>query len=190
MEYKELFKQIYRLIRQPRNEWQTIVEHEKDSTKVINNFVIPMTGICALCAFLGQLFQGAGFEKALIAVIISLGKNFGGVYFTFFILQETAKFFGTKRNKTAHLQLVGYSFVAIFTIDIIYKLIPEFFFLPILQLYILYIIWEASEIVVKIEDKKRVMYVFFTSITMLALSSAIGTILSKTIKASSEIIAA
>ncbi len=188
MEYKRLFNQIYRLLRQPRNEWQRIVEQEKDSTNVINNFVLPMIGLCALSSLLGQLFQGEGFEKALIAVIVSLGKNFGGIYITFFILQETTKYFGLERNKTAHLQLIGYGFVTIFTVDIIHKLIPELIFLPFLQLYLLYTIWEASEIVIKIDDKKRVIYVLFVTLLMLSISTGIDTVLSNTIKASSEIV--
>lgn len=189
MQYKELFKRTYRLLRQPRDEWQTIVAQEKDSNKVINDFVLPMVGLCALTAFLGQLFQGAGFEKALIAVIVSLGKNFGGVYLTFFILQESVKFFGLQRSKIAHMQMAGYGFVTIFVVDIIYKLIPELFFLPILELYLVYIIWEASDLVVKIDDKRRVAYVLFVSFLILILSFGIDAVLSNTIKASSEIVA-
>ncbi len=189
MQYKELFKRTYMLLRQPRTEWQNIVNQEQDKDKTINDFVLPMVGVCALAAFLGQLFQGAGLEKALIAVIVSLGKNLGGVFLTFLILQETAKYFGLKRDKTAHMQLAGYGFVTIFVVDIVYKLIPEFFFLPVLQLYLIYIMWEASETVAKVEDKRRVAYVLFISFLILILSIGIDNILSHTIKASTEIVA-
>lgn len=189
MQYKELFKRTYNLLRQPRLEWQKIAEEENNHTKVINDFVLPMIGLCALSAFLGQLFQSSGLEKALIAVIVSLGKHFGAVYLSFFILQETASYFGLKRNKTAFMQIAGYGLVTVFVVDIVYKLIPELFFLPILELYIIYLIWEGVEVLTTIDDKKRVSYVLFAALLLLALSFGIEAILSNTIVASSEIVA-
>jgi len=190
MQYKELFKRTYRLLRQPRQEWQVIAGEEKSSNKVINDFALPMIGLCALSAFLGQLFQSSGLEKALIAVIISLGKNFGAIYITFFILQESAKFWGLKRNNTAFMQLAGYGLAISFVVDIVYKLIPELFFLPVLELYIIYFIWEGVEALISINEKKRVAFVLFVALLLLVLSLGIETILSKSIVPSSEIVAA
>ncbi len=177
MQYQQLFKRAFNLLRYTRKEWQNIVSNEKDSNPVINDFVLPMTGLCALAAFLGVLFQGAGFEKALVSTIISLGKTFGGVYLSFLLLQESSKYFGLKRNKTGFLQISGYSFVVIFVIDIIVKLIPELFFLPVLELYIFYIIWEASDVVINIDESKRSQFVVFASLVILLSSFIIENLL-------------
>lgn len=177
MQYKELFTRAFNLIRYTRKEWQKIVDEEDNSNAVINDFVLPMAGLCALTAFLGILFQGLGFEKALVSAIISLGKSFGGVYLSFFILQESTKHFGLERNKTRFLQISGYSFVVIFVIDLVVKLIPELFFLPVLELYIFYIIWEASEVVLNISEEKRSQFVISASLLILFSSFIIEKIL-------------
>ena len=177
MQYQQLFKRAFNLIRHTRKEWQSIVDEEKNSESVINNFVLPMVGLCALTAFLGILFQGKGFEKALVSAIRSLGKTFGGVYLSFFILQESAKYFGLERNKVRFLQLTGYSFVIIFVIDLIVNLIPELFFLPILKLYIFYIVWEASELILKIKEEKRSQFVISASLLILISSYIIERVL-------------
>lgn len=177
MQYQQLFRRTFNLIRYTRKEWQAIVDKEDNSNTVINDFVLPMAGLCSLAAFLGILFQGAGFEKALVSAIISLGKSFGGVYLSFFVLQESSKFFGLERNKTRFLQLSGYSFVIIFVIDLIVKLIPELFFIPILQLYIFYIIWEASDVVLNISEEKRSQFVISASLLILFSSIIIEKVL-------------
>lgn len=172
MQYKQLFNRAKNILRAPRTEWEIIKSQETSSSQVINDFVLPMAGLCALSAFLGVIFQGAGFEKALVSVIISLGKTFGGVYFSFYVLQETAKYFGLQRSKIGFMQIAAYSYVVIFVVDIIANLIPELFFLNFLKLYIFYIVWEAVEIIVKVEDKKRTAYVIYVSLLIL-LSSLI-----------------
>lgn len=177
MQYKELFNRTKNILSTPRNEWAKIKTEETKSSQVINDFILPMAGLCALSAFLGIIFQGAGFEKALVAVIISLGKTFGGVYFSFFVLQETAGYFGLKRRKIAFMQMAGYSFVVIFVVDIIANLIPELFFLNFLKIYIFYIVWEAVEILVQIEEKKRAAYVISVSLLILLSSLIIERIL-------------
>nr|MDA3854095.1 YIP1 family protein [Bacteroidales bacterium] len=107
----------------------------------------------------------------------SLGKTFGGVYFSFFVLQETAKYFGLKRSKKNFMQMAGYSFVVIFVVDIIASLIPELFFLNFLKIYIFYIVWEAVEILVQVEEKKRAAYVISVSLLILLSSLIIERVL-------------
>lgn len=177
MQYQKLLNRTFNLIRHTQKEWQEVVDKEDKSEIAINDFVLPMAGLCALAAFLGILFQGAGFEKALVSAIISLGKSFGGVYLSFFVLQESASYFELERNKTRFLQLASYSFVIIFVIDIVVKLIPELFFLPILQLYIFYIIWEASDVLIKVKESKRSQFVIAASILILFSSFIIEKIL-------------
>lgn len=179
MQYKDLFKRTYQLIISSRTEWEKITSSEDTSSKVINDFVLPLAGLCSLSAFLGIIFINAEFERALVAAIISLGKSFGGVYLSFFVLQETAKYFDLKRNKTRYMQLVGYSYVIIFIVDIIVNLIPELFFLNFLKLYIFYIIWEGVDFCTKISEEKRIKLVIGTTILILASSLIIEKLLFK-----------
>lgn len=177
MQYNQLFNRTKNILRTPRGEWEKIRESETNSSQVLNDFILPMAGLCALAAFLGLIFQGAGFEKALVSVIISLGKTFGGVYFSFFVLQESAKYFALERSKLAFMQIAGYSYVVIFVVDIVANLIPELFFLNFLKLYIFYVVWEAVEIVVQVADKKRTSYVIFVSLLILLSSLIIERVL-------------
>lgn len=174
MQYKELFNRTYQLLRHSNSEWEAITSAEEDSQKTLNDFVLPMAGLCALAAFLGIIFTKVNFERALIEAIISLGKSFGGVYFSFFVLQETAKKFGLERNKTHFLQLAGYSYSVIFVIDIITNLIPELFFLNFMKIYIFYVVWEGVSFCTSIPEEKRTSYVIFAAAVLLISSIIIN----------------
>lgn len=168
MQYKELFFRTYNILRFSSKTWQTIVEEEDKSEKVINDFIIPLAAICALSAFLGVLFQSWIFEKALVSAIITIGKSFGSVFLSFFLLQETMeRFFNLERNKVRNLQLVGYSYAVIFALDIIANLIPDLFFLRFFKLYVVYVVWEGVEFCTKVQDNKRVPLVLYISALIL-----------------------
>lgn len=167
MLYKELLKKTFRLLRYSREEWEEIVHKEETISKVRDNFIIPMAGLCALSAFIGVLFQAINFEKAIIEAIVSFAKAYGGVYFSYMLVQETSKLFGLERSKVRNMQLIGYSFGTIFVLDIITSLIPELFFLEIFKLYVFYIVWEGVEFCTAIKDEKRVGFVIFVSVVIL-----------------------
>ncbi len=190
MQYKQLFKRTYGLLRHSSKEWEVIAAQEGGVQPVFNDFVLPMAGLCALSAFLGILFQGLGFERALIAVIVSLGKSFGGVYFSFFALCELTKRFGLKRDKVILMQISAYGFVVVFVIDLLFKLTPELFFLPFFEFYTFYIIWEAVDKLLDIEDKKRSLFVVLLSLIILFFAFAIELFLKKMLTPGSEIVIA
>lgn len=177
MQYKELFNRTYQLLRNSKSEWEKITSTEEDSQKTLNDFVLPLAGLCALAAFLGIFFTNINFERALVGAIISLGKMFGGFYFSFFIFQESANKFGLERNKTRFMQLAGYSYSVIFVIDIITNLIPELFFLNFTKLFIFYVVWEGVEYCTQISEEKRRTYVIFAASVLLISSFVIEKVL-------------
>lgn len=189
MQYKKLYKRTVEILRHPRKEWDSIKTNETDNNTVINDFVLPMVGLCAVSAFLGILFQGINFEKALVSVIISLGKLLGGVYFSFFVLQESAIYFGLQRNKKNFMQMAGYGFVVVFVVDIVVNLIPELFFLPILELYTFYLMGEAIDVFTQIDEKKRTSYIIFSSLVIIASPHIIEFILNKVLMPGAKIVA-
>jgi hypothetical protein len=172
MQYKELFDRSYQLLKHSSSEWEKITSSESDTKNTLNEFVLPMAGLCSLAAFLGIMFTKVSFEKALIEAIISIGKSFGGVYLSFYILQETANKFNLERNKVRFMQLVGYSYVVIFVTDFVTHLIPELFFLNFLKLYIFYVVWEGVAFCTQVAEDKRRTYVIYVSVVIL-LSSLI-----------------
>ncbi len=188
MQYKKLYQRTVGILRRPRKEWEKIKANEPDSRTVINDFVLPMTGFCALSAFLGIMFQGIDFEKALVSVIISLAKSIGGVYFSFFMLQESASYFGLQRNKTDFMKMAGYGFVVIFVVDIVVNLIPELFFLPILELYTFFLIGEAIDTFTHIEEKKRTGYILFATLIIIISPHVIEFILNKVLMPGAKIV--
>lgn len=177
MQYQQLLKRTVNLIRITRKEWKSIVKHEDSTNAVLNDFIMPLAGITALAAFLGILFQGLGLEKALVSAIVSIGKTFGGVYFSFFVLQETARYFALERNKVRNFQLAGYSYVAVFVVDIVLSLIPELFFLNILKVFVFYLVWEGVEFCTKIDEEKRRSYVIMVAMVILLSSYIIEKVL-------------
>lgn len=185
MNYKELFSIAIRLISSPAKAWEEI-SVEKDRRKVYMAFVYPMIGLCGLSVFLGSLLTNGwggpqSFQIAMTnccAVAVSL---FGGYFFASYLINEMGcRMFGLRSDLALSQQFAGYALVVPFLLQMVTGLMPDFKIIAwLLQFYIVYVIWEGTSVLMKVDERKRLQYTLFSAILLLVCPTSIHIIFNK-----------
>jgi len=166
--FREVFRKVIALASQPQKTWETLVgegeneEHEK----FLSNFVYPLIGLVAVAAFVGVLFSRREFdvELALKASVRDLASSLFGFFLASYFLNELwGNFFNRDKDSKLCQRFIGYSSSLMFVLNIVLALLPEFFFLRIFVLYIVYIVWEGAVSYMKVEDSERLKFTGITS---------------------------
>lgn len=166
--YKMIFKLVIALISQPAKTWkELVVEKEKEDAesgkgyeKFLSNYLYPFIGLLTIAAFLSICTrQEFDIEQALKNSIVTLVSSFGGFYLGAYFLNEVwqGMFKQTKDLKLCQF-FVGFSSALMFTLDIVWLLLPDFFFLYIFILYTFYIVWEGSVIFMKVTQAQQMKF--------------------------------
>ena len=184
MNYKELFKKAILLITSPAKAWEAISQ-EEDRRKVFGTFVYPMIGFCGLAVFIGTLLNnGLGplvFQKAMTdccAVFVAL---FGGYFVASYIINKLGvAMFKVEDNLPLIQQFAGYALVVTFLLDMITGLISGFFILRwIFQFYIIYVVWEGSRILIRVDEKNQMSYTVMVSLLLILCPAVLGFVFNK-----------
>ncbi len=168
--YKMIFKLVIAIISQPGKTWKELVgmkEKEQDVAKgyekFLSNYLYPFIGLLTIAAFLSICTrQEFDIEQALKNSIVTLVSSFGGFYLGAYFLNEVWQgvFKKTKDLKLCQF-FVGFSSALMFTLNIVWLLLPDFFFLYIFILYTFYIVWEGSTIFMKVEQAQQMKFSTF-----------------------------
>lgn len=174
MNYKELFDIAMKLISSPAKAWEEICV--EDRQKVYTSFVYPMIGLCSLAVFLGSLFTyGWGgpqsFQLTMTLCCSVAVAQFSGYFLSAYIINELgSKRFGVVNDLTLTRQYAGYTMVVPFLLQIITGLLPDFRIISwLLTPYIMFVAWEGSKILMKVEEKNRMTYTLISSILLIFL---------------------
>lgn len=170
LNYKSLYKKIILILTKPAEAW-TIIKNE-DKQKVMLSFVYPLLALASIATFIGYIIDSEkGFSESIIGALtqisITLVTLFGGIYLSCFIIEKlAAQFLNTTIERATSLKLMGYGFTLIFLHQIINPILPEFGFIAfVIQLYTIYIIWEAIPVFFNIKEEDRLkatLFIFFT----------------------------
>ena len=168
--YKEIFQWVIAIITQPAKAWDLLAKKDEKDDEFLSRFVYPLIGLVTVAAFLGVLFTRKEFdiELALKSSIKTLVSSFGGFYLASYFLNELWQgLFKREKDMKLCQRFVGYSSSLMFALNIILMLLPEFFFLRIFILYILYIVWDGAGPYMQIEDNIRLKFVSITTAIIL-----------------------
>jgi hypothetical protein len=165
--FKDLYNTTISLIFSPSKAWRDLREKRTDDNeKFLSGFVYPFIGMITLSAFLGVLFTRKEFDIqiALKSAILSLLSVFGGFFLASYLVNEMwyTLFKGRKNIKLCQ-NFVGYSSVLMFSLDILLRLFPEFFFLRFLLLYTIYIVWEGAIPYMDMQESEQLKFVGFST---------------------------
>ncbi len=173
MDYRALFHIAKLLISSPARAWEEI--SLEDRRRVFTLFVYPMIGLCGLSVFIGSLiivgWSGPqSFQYAMTrccAVAVSL---FGGYFLAAYLINGMrVRFFSGENNLPLAQQFAGYASVILFLIKIVVGVWPDFNIMALLlQFYTLYVVWEGSRVLLKVDDKSRLQFTVLASLALLA----------------------
>lgn len=186
--YKEIVKLVIMMISQPTKTWKMLQgrrEKEMEETGSVrheafkSNYLYPFIGLLAVVAFFSACTrQEFDIELALKAAIVTFVSTFGGFYLSSYFLNELWQGFFKKEKDLPLCQMfVGFSSALMFTLDIIWMLLPDFFFLYIFIVYTFYIVWEGSAIFMRIDGPSQMKFTIFASVLIIAMPHLIEKVL-------------
>ena len=163
--YKEIFNLVMALVFNPKKTWIDIRKEEdgKENEKFLSRFVYPLIGLITAAAFVGVLFTHKEFdvELALKSAIIASVSAFGGFFISAYVLNDMVlPFFKLPKDLKYCQRYVGYASSLMFSLNIIFMLLPEFFLLRIFVFYTFYMVWESIGVMWKVDESKRLSFVF------------------------------
>ena len=106
------------------------------------------------------------------AVAVSL---FGGYFLAAYLINGLrVRLFMMDNDIPLAQQFAGYALVVSFVLQIIIGILPDFSIIALLlQFYIVYVVWEGSEIMMGIATKDRLRFTILSSILLIACPAVI-----------------
>jgi uncharacterized membrane protein YfcA len=160
--FKKLFNTAIALILKPSEAWKELsAKQTDDHESFLSNYVYPFIGIIAAASFIGIFFTRKEFDIqiALKSTIRATLSAAGGFWLASYILNEfMTGMFRREKNVKVCQRFVGYASSMMFALTIFLHLLPEFFFLRILELYTTYIVWEGAIPYMAINESKQLKF--------------------------------
>ena len=150
----------------PQKEWHVINNEPGNTANITTTYILPLTLIGVLAAFIGFGFLGVGIGVFKIAGVgwgikMALGYAFRsilGVFIMAFIIDALASNFGSEKNFDKSFQVAAYSATA-GLVGGIFLIVPALSILALLaSLYGLYLLYLGLPILKKTPADKAVSY--------------------------------
>jgi len=168
MSYRDLFTRLFRLLANPKQAW-TEISTESPRRDVMATFVYPLIAMCGvavlLSAFMHEGMKREVYQPALMQMLSYCIALFGGFFLASYLHDMVMqKYLGRASNMPLAQLFVGYAMGVVFVADILIVLFPQFFiFKWVLQFYVLYVVWEGSEVILGVEEEQRLIFTGITS---------------------------
>lgn len=179
MNYKELFKRLSAIITSPRKAWVEIAT-ESPRRDVTATYVYPLVALGGLVMLVSALFhdglQRMTFHAAMMEICSYCISLFGGFFLASYLFDLVAQKFLQRQSDMALANIfVGYAMGVVFVADMLVALFPQFFIFEwVLLLYVCYVVWEGCDVLLAVEEEKRVVYMAITSALIIFSPAIIG----------------
>jgi len=171
----------------PKQEWTVIEGENTPHVKLFMGYVLPLSFIPAIAAFIGWGLIGVSFfgyrfasiEWGVRQAIVQWVAIVVGVYLTAFIINLLSEQFGAKKDLDKAFSLVAHSYTPMFLGGIFY-IYPSLSWLAmIMGIYGLYILYIGLQPMMKVPAEKNASYFVVSLICMVAISLLLGFALSR-----------
>ncbi len=181
MSYKDFFKQIAHLIISPSSTWDNLISGDSNWLKKDFEFFRSLILFNTITTFIGTFLHRGEAPVFILFLkpIFSSIAYFASFWVVYFILIEFLnKKFKLHFNRRLSVRLSVYSITLNIVINNIIILIPDLFFLRIMNLYTIYIVWEGAARLTKLDENKLSSFVLLYSSIVLIVSFIIDYALS------------
>ncbi len=184
VDFKRLFMRLWGVIVNPRQAWSDILE-ENPRQDVAMTFVFPLTCLCGLAILLGRVvrdgFADGAFLYAFIdSVVACLGLVVGFYLSTAVVDLLSVRYLQQEPDRKRSVILVGYSFSVVFALTLLVGLFPEWvLFKWVLQFYVVYVVWAGAEVVMQLDEDRRMTFSLLTSASILLIPFLIQFVFNK-----------
>jgi len=169
----------------PQKEWTVIENEHTPHAKLFMEYVLPLSLIPAIAAFIGYGLLGysafgvhihsmsLGIRQAILQWI----SMAGGVYLTAFVINALAESFGAKKDFDRAFSLVAYSYTP-WLIGGIFYILPSLAILAFLAaLYGLYILYLGMQPMMKAPTERNTGYFIVSLLALIVVSAIISVVL-------------
>ena len=182
----DLVQRAKNIVLTPKTEWPVIAAETTPESSLVTSYVIPLAGVSAVAAFIGQVFIGvtvpfvgtvripilSGLVGAVLAVVMAVVL----VYVLAAIINALAPTFKTEKNKAQAFKVAIYSITPVWIAGIL-NIIPALGVLGILAgLYGIYLMYLGLRQLMKSPDDKAVAYTAVVTISCLVVMIVLGVI--------------
>ena len=172
MTYKDLFRRLFTLIGAPKKAWVEI-STESPRRDVTSTYVYPLIALCGLAVLLSAMIsdgmQRPTFQSAMMDICRYCVALFGGFFLAAYLVDILRqKLLQHPANMSASQLFVGYAMGVVYFAEMLALLFPQFFlFKWRLMVYIIYIVWEGSEVLFAISEDKRLTFTALASVAVI-----------------------
>lgn len=183
----DIISRIKNMLANPKSEWQVIATEPPLASSVMMNYIVPLTAIAAIAAFIGYGFVGysflgvriAGIQWGIYNALVKIIVGIASVYITAFVVDALAPSFNSEKDFGRSVQLVAYGATP-GLVAAIFVILPAIAALLSIAgaIYSIYLFYLGLGPIKKTPDDKRVVYLVVTFIVLIVVYIIIGSILS------------
>lgn len=181
MNYKELFRRLFTLIASPKKAWVEI-SAESPRCDVMGTFVYPLIALCGLAVLLSAFIHDGltrnVYQPALMDMCSYCIALFGGFFLAAWLLDVLRqRLLGHAPDMAGSQLFAGYSMSTVFLADILAALFPQYFiFWWLLRIYVLYVVWEGSDVIFAVTEDKQLTFSALASVAVVLSPAIIRTL--------------
>jgi len=135
-----VINRVKSILFKPNSAFDEIKVEAVTENELFTEYLIFVAAVPVIAGFLGSLFDGENFFRALLWSVLFFGFSIAGVWATAKVLSFFAPSFKVEQDYIAFLKLSAYAFTPIF-LACIFFLIPPIYGFSILGIYGFYLFW-------------------------------------------------
>ena len=172
-----LINRAKNLLLTPQTEWLAIRTENTSANVLLKEYVLPLSIIPAIIAFLTTLIW-SNFTFGLISAVITICSALISFYLGTYITDYFATSFSSEKNYSRSAQLVGYSYTAI-AIAAIFSVIPVLGFIAVSLgfAYSIYLMFLGASPIKNTPAEKRTNYVIVIMLVQIVIYFIITSVL-------------
>ncbi|MBN2765744.1 MAG: DUF1282 family protein [Paludibacteraceae bacterium] len=174
-----IFKYSWGLMMSTANTWE-VIRTDNSVNRAFTSFVLPWTVLLSviLSVFSSLYTKEKVIETAIVMLVVTAISYIA----SFFLSRSLAISFFRKNHsdifsKTDISKIIAYSFSVIYITKIITTIIPDLFFLQILNVYTVYIVWEACHVFFNLNEDERGKSMLLISLCVIFMPSLIRSVI-------------
>jgi len=180
-----MFNRVKEILIAPKKEWAVIEGENTPYMKLFMGYVLPLSLIPAIAAFIGYgligvSFMGARFHSIGFGIrqaVVQWVSMVAGIFLIAVIVNLLADSFGAKKNYDRAFALVAYSYTPMFVAGI-FLLLPSLSWLAMLAgLYGLYLLYLGMKPMMGAPDDKNTVYFIVSLVTTIVVMGVLSVVL-------------
>ncbi|MDR1056052.1 MAG: YIP1 family protein [Prevotellaceae bacterium] len=181
----EIISKVKNIPVTPKTEWQVIETENKPHMKVFTNYVVPLSLIPAVAAFIGYGLVGysvfgvhfSNVGWGIRQAIVQYAAILCGTYITALIINTLSDSFGVKKDFGRAFSLVAYTYTPMFVAGMFYILPALWWLASLAGLYSLYLLYIGLQAIMKVPADKQSSYCIISLIITVTVFGVLSLIL-------------